>query len=176
MPTVNQFELHPEHQNKDVVDVCEKSYIQPVAWGALNQGRIFKNQTFINLAKKYDVTPSQIAIRWSYQKGYCPLARSIKKEHIKANFDIQNFEITSEDMKILDNLDGGEWSNTHDDSVCQTIYTSTKQLKKDDRKVYIYKLFSVIPFVKRIEYGTSKTKWFLFGVPILKITQKKQKQ
>ncbi len=166
LPVVDQVELHPEHQNIDVMDCCFKSYIQPIGWGTLNQGRIFKNETFLKLAEKYNVSPSQIAVRWSYQKGYCPLARSIKKEHIKNNFNIQNFELSDEDMSVLDAMDGGEWSNTHDDSLFQKTNNVVSLPQNITTKYY---LFHFIPFLK-CKQTESKKKYYLFGIiPILKI-------
>lgn len=168
LPVVNQVELHPEHQQLDVQDVCKKSYIQIVAWGALNQGRIFKNDTFIKLAEKYSVTPAQIAIRWSYQKGFCPLARSITPEHIKSNFDILSFEISSEDMQLLDNLDCGEWSNTHDDK----LYKRNELQVKNTKYTRDFKLFSFISFLKEYKESNRITRWYFFGVPFLKVDTK----
>ena len=106
-PVVNQIEFHPQHQQKHVVDFCKKHDIQIVGWGTLNQGRIFNNEVFKQLADKYHKDIGQIATRYSYQKGVTPLVRSTKKERIESNGKIFDFAISSEDMLLLDSL-GGE--------------------------------------------------------------------
>lgn len=170
-PVINQIELHPEHQQREIVDICQKSYIQLESWGALNQGRIFKNGIFINMANKYGKTPAQIAIRWNLQKGYIPLARSIKKEHIENNFKVFDFEISSEDMQILDNLDGGEWSMMHDDSLFNQTPVPAA-VSTPNSYSQSYKMFGFLPFMKKYKKNRRITKYYLFGIPIVKTDKK----
>jgi len=171
-PVCNQIELHPQHQQKELVDFCFKNGIQPVAWSTLNQGRIFKNETFLKLADKYGKTAAQIAIRWSFQKGFVPLASSSKPERIENNFEIQDFELSQEDMLLLDGLDGGEFSNWHDDSLIKVKPSSEdKQLQIIPPLKRKYYLFGVIPFLA-CEQQPHKSKWYLFGLPILKTKDK----
>lgn len=172
-PVLNQIELHPQHQQKAIVDLCQKSYIQLESWGALNQGRIFKNKTFIELANKYNKTASQIAIKWNLQKGYIPLVRSIKKEHIENNFDVFSFELTESDMLKLDSLDGGEWSNMHDDSL---FTKKTQTVQKENNYIKTYKLFGFIPFFKKYKESKRITRYYLFGLPVLKTDTKEINQ
>lgn len=169
-PVLNQIELHPQHQQKEIVDLCQKSYILCEAWGTLNQGRIFKNKTFDILANKYQKSISQIATRWSLQKGFIPLVRSINKKHIESNIQVFDFEVSADDMSLLDSLNGGEWSNMHDDKLF--ISSHSENSSKYKPYIYIYKLFGFIPFFKKREYNPNKTKYFLFGIPILKIIRK----
>ncbi len=44
-------------------------------------------------------------VRWSLQKGYVPLPKSVSKERIVSNADVAGFEIGSEDMEKLDACD-----------------------------------------------------------------------
>lgn len=172
-PAVNQIEFHPQHQQKHVVEFCNKNNIQVVGWSTLNQGRIFKNDVFKMFAEKYNKDIGQIATRYSFQKGVVPLVRSTKKERIISNFDIFNFELSEQDMKLLDGLDGGEFSNWHHDGIkpIKMVPAETNEYKpvKYTRK---YKLFNFIPFLVEKKYRWNKTKWFLFGIPILKIVKK----
>ena len=165
-PIVNQIELHPQHQQKEVVNFCKENNIQLVAWGTLNQGRIFKNDVFLKLSAKYAKSPAQIAVRWSLQRGYISLARSTKKEHIVSNFDVLDFTLSDDDMNLLDSLDGGEFSNMHYD----------RKKKRDYKPVHYiewYKLFGFIPFLKKTKSQWYKIKWSLFGIiPLFKICKK----
>ena len=176
-PVVNQIEFHPQHQQKHVVDFCKKHDILVVGWGTLNQGRIFNNEVFKQLADKYHKDIGQIATRYSYQKGIIPLVRSTKKERIESNGKIFDFAISSEDMLLLDSLDGGEFSNWHHDGIkpVRMIPADSQEYKPLKYKRY-YKLFGLIPFLTEKKYRWNKTKWFLWGIPIVKITQKEMQE
>ena len=173
-PVVNQIEFHPQHQQKHVVEFCKKHVIQVVGWGTLNQGRIFKNDVFKQLAEKYQKDIGQIATRYSYQKGVVPLVRSTKKERIESNGKIFDFAISSEDMLLLDSLDGGEFSNWHHDGIKpMKMVPADSQEYKPVKYTRKYKLFGFIPFLVEKKYRWNKTKWFLFGIiPLVKIIKK----
>ncbi len=64
-----------------------------------------KHPTIAKLSKKYGCTPAQLLVRWSLQKGFVPLPKSIKKERIVANADVQGFEIEDTDVQEMDGLD-----------------------------------------------------------------------
>ncbi len=64
-----------------------------------------KNPTVVELSRKYKCTPAQLMIRWSLQHGYVPLPKSVTKDRIVANGQVDGFEIGDGDMKALDGLD-----------------------------------------------------------------------
>jgi diketogulonate reductase-like aldo/keto reductase len=106
VPLVNQLELNPSHQQKEVVEFCKKYNIICEAWGPLMQGKNLNNQVLVDIATKYHKNVAQILIRWSVQKGFVPLPKSITPERIKLNLDVFEFNLTDEDMNELDKLDG----------------------------------------------------------------------
>jgi diketogulonate reductase-like aldo/keto reductase len=65
----------------------------------------FKNPTVVKLAKKYSCTPAQLFVRWSLQHDYVPLPKSVTKDRIAANGQVEEFEIEEGDMKTMDGLD-----------------------------------------------------------------------
>lgn len=66
------------------------------------------NATLVSLARKYSKTPSQILIRWSLQQGWVPLPKSDTKSRIEENSYVFGWELESEDMDVLDDLDEGQ--------------------------------------------------------------------
>jgi len=54
------------------------------------------------LTKKYGKSPAQILMRWSLQKGFVPLPKSVTPSRIVENADVYDFELTAEEMKTLD--------------------------------------------------------------------------
>lgn len=108
VPAVNQMEFHPYLVQQSLLDFCKANGIQYEAWSPLMQGHIFKEPVFQNMADKYKKTIAQIALRWDLQKGVITIPKSSKKERILANADIFDFEISEDDMRLLDGLDKGK--------------------------------------------------------------------
>lgn len=65
----------------------------------------FRHPVLTELAKKYGVTPAQVMVRWSLQKGYVPLPKSTKRERIEQNGDVGGFVIEEGDLGRLDACD-----------------------------------------------------------------------
>jgi diketogulonate reductase-like aldo/keto reductase len=66
-----------------------------------------KHPVLVRLSKKYNATPAQVMIKWSLQKGYCPLPKSVQKERMEENCSVGGWELSEEDVKELDGLDEG---------------------------------------------------------------------
>ncbi len=108
VPMVNQMEFHPYLVQQALIDFCNKNTIQYEAWSPLMQGHIFDMEEFKGLAKKYNKTIAQIALRWDLQKGVVTIPKSTKKERIIANADIFDFELAEEDIQLLSGMDKGK--------------------------------------------------------------------
>ena len=106
-PAVNQIELHPEFSRSDLVAYCANQGIQVEAWAPLARGAVFENETLIKIGEAHEKSAGQIALRWAYQKGYITLPKSTHLERITENFDIFDFELTDEEMLVIDDLDTG---------------------------------------------------------------------
>ena len=63
--------------------------------------------TLVEIAKKYNKSTQQVLIRYALQKGWVPLPKSDTADRIAANADVFDFNISSEDMGVLDSLDQG---------------------------------------------------------------------
>lgn len=126
-PSVNQIELHPLCQQKDIVAYCKEHGIVVEAYCPIIRGEMNK-PAIQELAKKYQRDPAQILLRWSLQKGcvscrsllkvsrlspdacmnrYVPLPKSATPSRIHSNANIHDFELTPEDIAKLDALDEG---------------------------------------------------------------------
>ncbi|MDX1769148.1 aldo/keto reductase [Arenibacter troitsensis] len=108
VPMVNQMEFHPYLVQQDLIDFCHKNTIQYEAWSPLMQGHIFELEIMKDLAAKYKKSIAQIVLRWDLQKGVITIPKSAKKDRIRANADIFDFELAPEDVKKLENLDRGK--------------------------------------------------------------------
>ncbi|KAG8786779.1 hypothetical protein FRC15_010721 [Serendipita sp. 397] len=108
LPVVNQIELHPFCQRRDIVEWCTKRCIVVEAYCPLVRGKYWDNPTLLNLSNKYQRDIGHILVRWSLQKGHIPLPKSSRPHRIKSNANVYDFHITIEDMEALDALDEGD--------------------------------------------------------------------
>lgn len=108
VPMVNQMEFHPFLVQQDLIDYCNNKGIQYEAWSPMMQGKIFEMDEFKQLAKKYGKSIAQIVLRWDLQKGVVTIPKSSKRERIVANADIFDFQLTTEDVQLLDNMHRGQ--------------------------------------------------------------------
>ena len=106
-PMVNQVEIHPTNQKKELVEYCEKNEIQLIAWSPIMRGKIFENELMMILSQKYKKSIAQIVLRWHTKRGIIPIPKSANEFRIKENLDIFDFEISKDDMMKIDLLDEG---------------------------------------------------------------------
>lgn len=107
-PVLNQVELHPYFQQNELRKRLEKYNTKIEAWAPLGHAmtNIFKEEIIIKLSKKYNKSPAQIILRWDIQKGIITIPKSQTPERIKENFEIFDFELSDEEIKEIDGLDG----------------------------------------------------------------------
>lgn len=105
MPAVNQIEVHPFNTQTDITSFCREHDIVVEAYAPLARALRMKHPKIVELSRKYRCEPAQLMVRWSLQKGYVPLPKSVQKERIVSNSNVASFEIAEEDMEALDGLD-----------------------------------------------------------------------
>ncbi|KAL6714814.1 hypothetical protein ACLMJK_007074 [Lecanora helva] len=105
IPAVNQVEVHPFNTRREITSFCEKHGIVVEAYAPLARALRMKHPTIGSLSKKYSCTPAQLMIRWSLQHGFVPLPKSVTKQRIIDNGNIEGFHIDEADMQMMDGLD-----------------------------------------------------------------------
>ena len=116
-PAVLQTEIHPYSQEKGLKEFLSKEDIVIQAWYPLGHGdaALLQEPVFAKLAEKY----AQIILRWHIQAGNVVIPGSKNLEHIRANFDLFDFELTAEEMQEIQKLNKDK-----------RYYTSTPELLK----------------------------------------------
>ncbi|MEN8905652.1 MAG: aldo/keto reductase [Clostridiales bacterium] len=107
-PMINQVELHPRLSQKELSKYCLEKDIQLEAWSPLMQGHILNIKELSEVSKRYNKTVAQIVLRWNIQRGIVTIPKSSNLIRIESNFDIFDFELSKEDMEIINNLDTGK--------------------------------------------------------------------
>ncbi|GAA0419895.1 MAG: aldo/keto reductase [Bacillota bacterium] len=109
VPAVNQVECHPYLQQKEVKEFCEKHNIYLEAWSPLMQGgEVLKNDVITSIAGSYSKTPAQVILRWHLQYNNIVIPKSVTPSRMEENFNVFDFELTTDDMKRIEGLDRNE--------------------------------------------------------------------
>lgn len=107
IPAVNQIELHPLHQRRELVAYCQEKGIRIEAWGPLAQGKsdLFERPAIADAAAAHQKTPAQVVLRWHVQQGRIIFPKTVRAERMAENADIFDFELTEAEMAAIDALD-----------------------------------------------------------------------
>ncbi len=117
-PVVDQLEFHPGYSQEAAVSYCLKNGIQPIAWSPLGRGRenaIMGNAILGKLAAKYNKSIQQVNLRFCLQKGVLPIPKASSREHMIANLDVFDFELTKDEMWMLSCMPQTAWLGEHPD-------------------------------------------------------------
>ncbi|WP_200950966.1 MULTISPECIES: aldo/keto reductase [unclassified Mesorhizobium] len=104
-PVVNQIELHPRFQQRDLRDFHASHGIRIESWSPLGSGRLLNDPTLASIAKKHGKSVAQTIIRWHLQEGLIVIPKSIRRDRIVANFDVFDFELDAQDLQTIRGMD-----------------------------------------------------------------------
>ena len=109
VPVVNQVELHPRFQQRELREYCQHEAIAIESWSPIggSKGNLLQDRTLGEIASHHDKTPAQIVIRWHLQHDLIVIPKSVREQRIKENFDVLDFELSTEHMNQIDALDSG---------------------------------------------------------------------
>ncbi|MBN1144744.1 MAG: aldo/keto reductase [Bacteroidales bacterium] len=115
-PAFNEMELHPHFQQPELFEFCINNSIQPIAYCPMGSpGRPDRDRTpddtvdledrvIVDIAKRLQVSPAQVAIKWAIQRGQIPIPFSVN--HFFENLEATvNIELTDDDMQQISGID-----------------------------------------------------------------------
>ncbi|EOT39959.1 aldo/keto reductase [Enterococcus columbae] len=105
-PVVNQIYLNPSDQQKEVVAYNQAHDMISEAYSPLGTGNLLAVPELVALAEKYEKSVAQVTLRWSLQKGFLPLPKSVTPTRIVENAQLFDFELSAKDMQAIDALQG----------------------------------------------------------------------
>ncbi|XP_051172020.1 aldo-keto reductase family 1 member B1-like [Leptopilina boulardi] len=110
-PVNNQVEVNINLNQKKLIEFCKTKNITITAYSPLGRPgnrhgikNSLDNPKLLEISKKYHKTPEQIAFRFLLQEGVAPIPKSVTKSRIKENFDIFDFELTKEEMSVIESI------------------------------------------------------------------------
>ena len=111
-PMVNQILAHISNTPKELIKYCQDKDILVEAYSPFGHGELFKNDEIKAIANRYNVSVSQLAIRYCLQLDLLPLPKTANPQHMKTNAEV-DFVISQEDMKFLKNMEQIEHYGEH---------------------------------------------------------------
>lgn len=111
-PSINQIELHPWNQQKDIVDYCKNEGIAVQAYSPLTQGKNLGDPVIAQVAKKHGKSPAQVVLRWVLQQDIIVIPKSENPGRIRENASIYDFELDEKDLDVIGQLDQRQAGNT----------------------------------------------------------------
>jgi len=115
VPAVDQIELHPYFQQKELVAFHKQHGITTQAWSPIGgitsyynaPKKSFDEPVILTIGEKYGKSAAQVMLRWHIQNGVQVIPKSTKAERIAENFDVFDFELTADEITQIDALDTG---------------------------------------------------------------------
>lgn len=103
-PVVNQVERHPGLNQAALIDYHRDHGILTQAWSPLARGKFMQDPTLTAIAKAHGKSVAQVILRWHLQGGVAVIPKSAHPERIEANADLYDFELSQEEMALIDGL------------------------------------------------------------------------
>ena len=106
-PAINQIETHPFHQQLETQRFLQENNVQIQSWGPFAEGKnnIFQNEILAAIGNKYNKSVAQVILRWLTQRGVVVIPKSVRKERMVENFSIFDFDLSNDDMQLIQSLD-----------------------------------------------------------------------
>lgn len=105
LPTVNQIELHPLFNQEEQLKFHAEHNITTESWSPLSRASdLLQDETLQKIADQHNRTISQIILRWHYQLGAIAIPKSATPSRQKENISIFDFELSEEEMTIINSL------------------------------------------------------------------------
>jgi 2,5-diketo-D-gluconate reductase A len=117
VPAVNQIELHPEFQQREITAFGREHGIATEAWSPLAHGALLKDQAVQAIADAHGKSLAQVILRWHIQLGNIIFPKSNSRERIVENFEIFDFELSDDEQASITDLEKDGRVGGHPDEV-----------------------------------------------------------
>lgn len=113
VPAVNQIELHPYLQQRELRAFHAEHGIVTEAWGPIARGVVLDDPTVAEVAEAQGRTPAQVVLRWELQHGIVVIPKSARHERLVENLALFDFELSVDEMAAIDALDRDHRTGPH---------------------------------------------------------------
>jgi len=126
IPAVNQIEVHPYFQQREVQAFGREHGIVTQAWSPIGGITFYRegehtstlqDPTIAGIAEAHGKSPAQVLLRWHIQQGRSAIPKSTKPQRIAENFDVFDFELSADELAAIDSLDTGKRGGPEPDAI-----------------------------------------------------------
>ncbi|MGI8577637.1 MAG: aldo/keto reductase [Nocardioidaceae bacterium] len=103
-PAVNQVEMNPFVQPRDIEQTCHERGVAVQAYTPLGRAADLDNRPLVDVSHRLGRSAAQVMLRWGLQRGAAVLPKSGNRERLAANAEIFDFELSTDDMAVVDAL------------------------------------------------------------------------
>jgi diketogulonate reductase-like aldo/keto reductase len=104
----NQVEYHPFLAQPTVLATAREEDLVLMAYSPLARGAVSTDPVLLDIASAHGKNPAQIALRWLIEQDHvATIPKSASPEMRRSNFDIFDFELSSEDTERINALARG---------------------------------------------------------------------
>lgn len=107
VPAVNQIEVHPAFQQRDVIAECARLGIAVEAYSPLGQGAALTARTVTEIAAAHGVTAAQVVLAWHVQQGRVVIPKTVSRERMVTNADLAGLDLSEAELEAIDALETG---------------------------------------------------------------------
>lgn len=115
VPAVNQIEIHPYLTQDDVRGFDFDNDIRNEAWSPIAQGGVLGDPVIQAIAARVGKSTAQVTLRWHIQRGDIVFPKSVTHSRIVENFELFDFELTSEEVAAITALNKNERTGPNPD-------------------------------------------------------------
>jgi 2,5-diketo-D-gluconate reductase A len=107
-PVVNQVELHPWLQQRELRAFHADHGIVTEAWSPIARGGdLLEDRTIGMIAERHNVTPAQVILRWHLDIGNVIIPKSVNRDRMAKNLDLFGIRLDEADHAAIAALDNG---------------------------------------------------------------------
>lgn len=107
VPAVNQIELHPSFQQRELVDACTERGIVVEAYSPLGQGSDLEDPAVQEVARAHGASAAQVVLAWHLHRGHVVIPKSSHRERMRENLEAARLELTDAQVASITALDRG---------------------------------------------------------------------
>lgn len=120
MPVVNQVEYHPYLNQQALYDYDKEKNIVTEAWSPLGRRAVLDDPMIAKMAKHHQKSVAQIILRWELQHDLITIPKSTHPERITENAEIFDFDLSIDEMTMIDILNKNERTGNEPEIVYET--------------------------------------------------------
>jgi 2,5-diketo-D-gluconate reductase B len=100
----DQVEYHPYRPRRDIPEFCRQHDITLTAYSPLARGAALRDPVLTRIGGAHGKSPAQVSLRWLLQKGAVIVPKAGSVQHLRANMDLDGWELSLEEMQEIDRI------------------------------------------------------------------------